>query len=265
MKKKVIILECTEYEKDLIYKKIEEGIKLLESKNSPKKILIKPNMLSARIPEESVTTHPSVLSAIIEIFRDRKIIIGDSPAGMTIPIEKYWEKCGYKELAKKYRVGLKKFEESIPLEIIIKERKIIVPITSFIKEYSILNVPKFKTHNLTTLTLGIKNLYGLIPGIKKSLLHTQFISSYDFSVFLIEFYKKIEDKISLTVVDGIIGMEGNGPSSGKLRNIGYIIIGEKPIDVDYVCCKLVGIEPERLDFKKIYIDKYEFSEPEIIG
>lgn len=265
MKKKVIVFECNNYDFDIIYGLLKKGIKLLKLPSIPEKILIKPNMLSAKTPEEGVTTHPLILSALIEIFKNKKIIIGDSPASISKPIEVYWEKCGYKTLKEKYNVELKKFDNSIPLEIKINNKKIVVPLSSFVQDYSILNVPKFKTHSLTTLTLGIKNLYGLIPGIKKSLLHSKFISPYEFSSLLVEFYKKIEDKIFLTVVDGITGMEGDGPSSGKIKNIGYIILGEKPIHVDYVCCKLVGIKPEKVDFIKIYIEKYGFSEPEVIG
>jgi len=265
MKNKIIVLKCENYVESVIYEKLKTAFNLLEFKNIPERILIKPNMLSARKPEEAVTTHPSIISSLIRIFINRKLIIGDSPANIEKPIEEYWEKCGYKEIAEKYNVPLKKFENSFPLEISVKNKTYKIPVTSLINEFSIVNVPKFKTHNLTTLTLGIKNLYGLIPGITKSVLHSKFINPYDFSNFLVEFYKKIEEKIFLTVVDGIIGMEGDGPSSGKLREIGYIIIGEKPIYVDYLCCKLAGIEPEKVDFIRIYKEEYGFEEPEIIG
>ncbi|MCM8786195.1 MAG: DUF362 domain-containing protein [Candidatus Omnitrophica bacterium] len=265
MKEKIVILKCDNYDESFIYEKLSEGIKLLSLKKTPNKILIKPNMLSPRQPEEGVTTHPSILSAIIEIFKNKKIIIGDSPANISKPIEEYWIKCGYKKISEKYKVELKKFDISMPFDINVNNKTYKIPITSLINDYFILNVPKFKTHNLTTLTIGIKNLYGLIPGVTKTILHSKFVSPYDFSLFLVEFYKKIEDKIFLTVVDGITGMEGDGPSSGKLRNLGHIIIGEKPIYVDYVCCKLIGVQPEKIDFIKIYIEKYGIDKFEIIG
>ncbi|MCM8817976.1 MAG: DUF362 domain-containing protein [Candidatus Omnitrophica bacterium] len=265
MKEKIVILKCDNYDENLVYEKLNNGIKLLNLKNIPNKILIKPNMLSARKPEKGVTTHPSVISSLIKFFQNREIIIGDSPANYFKSIEEYWEQCGYKKISEKYNIHLKKFENSLFVEISINDKNYKIPITSLIKDYYILNVPKFKTHNLTTLTLGVKNLYGLIPGITKSILHSKFINPYDFSLFLVEFYKKIEDKIFLTVVDGIIGMEGEGPSSGTLRNFGYIIIGEKPIYVDYVCCLLAGISPEKVDFIKIYKEKCKINEIEIIG
>jgi uncharacterized protein (DUF362 family)/NAD-dependent dihydropyrimidine dehydrogenase PreA subunit len=265
LKNRVILLKCESYNEEEIYEVLKKAVDLFEFKKIPEKILIKPNMLSARRPEEGVTTHPYIISSLIKIFKDKKLVIGDSPANIEKPIEEYWEKCGYKEIAEKYNIPLKKFESSIPLEVNVKNKIYKIPVTSFINEFSIINVPKFKTHNLTTLTLGIKNLYGLIPGITKSILHSKFINPYDFSYFLVEFYKKIEEKIFLTVVDGITGMEGDGPSSGKLRKIGYIIVGERPFYVDYVCCKLIGIEPERVDFIKIYKEKYGFEEPEVIG
>ncbi|MCM8804918.1 MAG: DUF362 domain-containing protein [Candidatus Omnitrophica bacterium] len=265
MKEKVFILECEIYSEDLIYKKLKEIIDLLDLKDIPDKILIKPNMLSARRPQEGVTTHPAVISAIAKVFKDKNIIIGDSPANFSRPLEEYWEKCGYKEISEKYNIPLKKFEKSILIEIKVNNKTYKIPLTSFINEFSIINVPKFKTHSLTTLTLGVKNLYGLIPGVSKSILHSKFINPYDFSDFLVEFYKKIENRIFLTIIDGIVGMEENGPSAGKLRKIEYIILGKKPIYVDYVCCKLIGIEPEKIDFIKIYKERYGIEEIEIIG
>ncbi|MGC8976338.1 MAG: DUF362 domain-containing protein [Candidatus Ratteibacteria bacterium] len=265
MGNEVFVFKSDFYSEDLIYERLKKIVEKLNFINIPEKILIKPNMLSARKPEEAVTTHPAIISAIIEIFKGKEIIIGDSPANFLRPIEEFWEKCGYKEISEKYKIPLKKFENSIFLEIEINKKIYKIPVPSFINEFSIINVPKFKTHNLTTLTLGVKNLYGLIPGPIKSILHSKFVSPYDFSLFLVEFYKKIEDRIFLTVVDGIVGMEGDGPSSGNLRNLGYIIIGEKSIYVDYVCCKLIGVNPEKVDFIKIYMDKYGFEEPEIIG
>lgn len=265
MKRKIVVVNCENYNENKVYEKIKKGIDLLEIKKTPEKILIKPNMLSSRKPEEGVTTHPSIISALIEIFKDKEIIIGDSPANVSKTIEEYWEKCGYKVLSEKYNVPLVKFTDTKIIEIDLKNKKYKIPVTSKIENYSILNVPKFKTHNLTTLTLGIKNLYGLIPGSMKSILHSKFINPFDFSLFLVEFYKKIEERIFLTVVDGIISMEGDGPSSGKLKNTGFIIIGERPIDVDYICCLLIDLEPERVDFIRIYKEKYGIDEIEIIG
>ncbi len=265
MKEKIILLRCDDYSENKVYEKIKYGIQLLDLKKQQDKILIKPNMLSARFPDEGVTTHPVIISALIEFFKDKEIIIGDSPADVLKPIEEYWKKCGYKEVSEKYNIPLKKFESSFLIDIEVKNKIYKIPVTSLINDFSIINVPKFKTHNLTTLTLGVKNLYGLISGITKSILHSKFINPYEFSFFLVEFYKKIEEKIFLTVVDGITGMEGDGPSAGILRNLGYIIIGKKPIYVDYFCCQLVNIEPEKIDFIKIYKDKYGLEEFEIEG
>lgn len=265
MKDKVVVLKCESYSEDLIYEKLKRGIELLDLKNIPEKILLKPNMLSARNPNEGVTTHPTLISGLIKIFENKKLIIGDSPANALKPIEEYWENCGYLEISKKYNVELKKFDDFLIIDLNVNGKKCKIPVTKLIKEYKVLNIPKFKTHNLTTLTIGIKNLYGLIPGMTKSILHSKFINPYDFSSFLIEFYKKIEENIFLTVVDAIIIMEGDGPSSGELRKAGYIIIGESPVYVDYFCCLLASINPENIDFIKIYKEKYKLKEPEIIG
>jgi len=243
---KVAIVRCSSYEKDRVSLSIERIFDILELQKSQEKVLVKPNMLSARKPEEGVTTHPVIVEEVVKRIKAKEVLIGDSPASANKEIEKYWDECGFRKVSEKTKANLVKFSKSK----FVKIKEVEIP---------------FKTHTLTTLTLSVKNLYGLIPGYTKSLLHSKFISPYEFSSFLVEFYKKIEKLVYFNLVDGIVSMEGNGPSNGTLRKTDVLIAGKNAVAVDIVCCKIAGIEPENIPYLEIYKRKYGFPEIEIEG
>jgi len=258
---KVAIVRCSSYEKDRVSLSIERIFDILELQKSQEKVLVKPNMLSARKPEEGVTTHPVIVEEVVKRIKAKEVLIGDSPASANKEIEKYWDECGFRKVSEKTKAKLVKFSKSKFVKI--KEAEI--PLWEQLEDYKIFNLAKFKTHTLTTLTLSVKNLYGLIPGYTKSLLHSKFISPYEFSSFLVEFYKKIEKYVYFNLVDGIVSMEGNGPSNGTLRKTGVLIAGRNAIAVDIVGCKIAGIEIENIPYLEIYKRKYGFPEIEIEG
>jgi ferredoxin len=103
-------------------------------------------------------------------------------------------------------------------------------------------VPKFKTHELTLLTGGIKNLFGLVPGTFKTELHKNYFHANDFAQVLVDIYQ--EAKPALTIIDGIVAMEGDGPASnGKLRELGLLLAGSDCVALDSVLAKIMGINP----------------------
>ncbi|MGB9629984.1 MAG: DUF362 domain-containing protein, partial [Thermodesulfobacteriota bacterium] len=109
----------------------------------------------------------------------------------------------------------------------------------------IINLPKWKTHTLMLLTLGVKNLFGCIPGPRKALWHLK--TGKDrraFAQLLVDLYQAI--KPTLTVLDGVVGMEGNGPSSGKPISIGLILASGDPLSIDQIVCDLLGISRKSL-------------------
>jgi len=261
-KEKVCIVKCPNYKENNVCIAVKRIFDILDIKKDIGKVLIKPNMLSARKPVEGVTTHPIILKEIIKNLKSEEILIGDSPANANKEIEEYWEKCGFKNVSEETGAKLIKFSNSKFMKL---ENNIEIPIWEGIYDYKIINVPKFKTHTLTALTLCIKNLYGLIPGYTKSLLHSKFISPFEFSLFLVELYRKIAKYIYLNIVDGVISMEGNGPSSGVLRNTGILIAGKNGIAVDIACCKIAGINVKDVPYLEIYKEKYGLPEIELKG
>ncbi|MCX8081810.1 MAG: DUF362 domain-containing protein [bacterium] len=264
MKEKVVVARCASYEKSVVEKAINKIFSVLNIQ-SPDKVLFKPNMLSARTPEEGVTTHPVVLEISVNLCKSPKKIIGDSPASVNKPVELYWEKCGYKNVSQNTGVPLVKFSNSIMIELQVSGKKEKVPVTDYLKEYRIFNLPKLKTHGLTVITAALKNLYGLIPGFHKSVLHSKFISPVEFSEFLISYYQVIKPYVFFNLIDAIISMEGEGPSAGNLIHTGYLIGGRDAVAIDMICCELTGLKVEDVPYLRIYKERYGLPDIEVIG
>jgi|LSQX01.1.fsa_nt_gb uncharacterized protein (DUF362 family)/NAD-dependent dihydropyrimidine dehydrogenase PreA subunit len=265
MKEKVVAIKCSSYDKEEVEKAVKKIFFLTGVKpNAFEKILFKPNMLSARLPEEGVTTHPSVLEEAVLYFENCQKIIGDSPANSLKPIPVYWEKCGFKKVADNTGAKLVKFDNSFFVEVSGKNT-VKVPVTPLIKDFSLVNISKLKTHGLTILTAAIKNLYGLIPGYHKSVLHSKFVSPIDFSEFIADYYHNIRKYVSFNLVDAVVSMEGKGPSAGKLKLTGYIIGGTNAVAVDMICCRLLGLNVKNVPFLQKYDEKYGLPDVELTG
>lgn len=266
MKSKVFIVRCISYEQGVVEEATQKLFDLSNIKSvCPEYLLFKPNMLSARHPEEGVTTHPALLETIVRLCNSQKKIIGDSPANINKPIELYWDKCGYANVSKATGIPLVKFTNSTMLKFQVAGQTTEVPVTEFIQNFKVFNVAKLKTHGLTIMTAGLKNLYGLITGFNKSILHSKFISPYDFSNFLVSYYAAIKNLVFFNLVDAVVSMEGDGPAAGQLKHTGYLIGGSDTVAVDMVCSKLIGIKPEDIPYLKIYKDLYGLPAVEIIG
>ncbi len=109
----------------------------------------------------------------------------------------------------------------------------------------LINLPKLKTHGMTTMTLSVKNVFGCIPGTKKIQWHLRAgVNRHYFAHMLVDLYGIIRP--GLNVVDGVVGMEGDGPGGGKPRRIGLIFAGSDGIAVDSAICKVIGLAPQDL-------------------
>jgi uncharacterized protein (DUF362 family) len=107
------------------------------------------------------------------------------------------------------------------------------------------NLPKWKTHGFTLLTLGVKNLFGCVPGTKKALWHLKAGDNHTlFAQMLVDLCQAIRP--SLTLLDGIVGMEGTGPGSGDPIPLGLILASKDPLSLDQIVCDLLGISRKSL-------------------
>lgn len=215
--------------------------------NSPrmkrsKRVLIKPNALAAYPPERGVTTHPMVLEAIIKYFleNDKEVWLGDSPGGST-GFKQVFDTCGFSALADKYPIKLVNISSAGFREISIEG--VSVKVSELLWQCGIfINVAKYKTHSLMAFTGAIKNLYGLVPGMIKTEYHKLYPDTGSFAAMLNILYRAVRKKISYNFIDGIQGMDGAGPSAGRVRDFGLFFGSESAPALDWAASSIMGFK-----------------------
>ena len=256
-KPKVSVVRCESYDKKVLSDAIGRCTDMIGGLSKFIKpgsnIVIKPNLLSAALPENAVTTHPVFVETVIEKISEitgssENITIVDSP-GAGIPytknnLKKVYEKTGLADISKKAGCKLNYNTEYSSLSFkggkVIKKFEVINPVLG---ADIIINLPKFKTHDLTVITGAVKNIFGVVPGFLKPGYHARFNRVEDFSDMLVDLVMLV--KPGLTIMDGILGIEGDGPGmSGTPRKIGLILASENPFSVDTVMAKIIGIGEE---------------------
>jgi len=219
----------------------------LEGKNN---ILIKPNLLGAYHPDKAVTTNPIVLEALIQILQEKgkNVTLGDSPGG-AVSVKKVWQDTGIEALTQKYNIPLVHFSEGGVVTHKTENHEF-----STTRYYwdadAVFDVAKYKTHSLMYYTGAVKNLYGLIPGLKKSDYHAKNSDHVQFSTVVSELYNLVKGKLCFSIVDGIWGMEGEGPSAGDPRNFGLMFASESASALDAIASRMLGFKLEQLVYLK---------------
>jgi uncharacterized protein (DUF362 family)/Pyruvate/2-oxoacid:ferredoxin oxidoreductase delta subunit len=205
-------------------------------------VLIKPNLLGPARPDAAILTHPLVVKAAVEYVLEKgaRPQISDSPAMGSF--EKVLEVSGIKEALRGYDVIYKEFRESETVSVGEPFKKIEVARDALQAPF-IINLPKLKTHSQMLLTLGVKNIYGCIVGLRKPEWHFRTgVNRYLFAKLLVQIYMVVRP--SVTIMDGILAMEGQGPGrSGTPRKIGIIIGGKDAVAMDMAICRMLGIDP----------------------
>lgn len=241
MRTKVSIVKCPDYNFRKVEVALHQALDLLGGINSfvkpGQKVLLKPNLLSARAPEEAVDTHPEIVRGVIRLVKESGgvVMVGDSPGGFGAHLsDEVYEKSGIKKVCEEEGAELVKFNK-----VTIKNN---IPIVTYALECDVLiSLPKFKTHNLTTITGGVKNLFGTIPGLGKMEYHKQNAHPAKFASAIVNIYKEV--KPHLSIMDGIVGMEGDGPAGKDLRHLGLIIASPDAVAMDAVMAKIIGLKP----------------------
>ena len=228
---------------------VRKSINLLENSNhlfsSGKRVLLKPNLLRGFAPEKCVTTHPNLIETVCRVLKDlgvHQIDLSDSPAiGSLSSVAR---KAGYGNLSKRYGVRIVPLSNPVPL--ITEENIAHLKIAGNISEYdSIINLPKFKSHCQMTLTLSIKNLFGLIIGKRKPILHCLVKNNkVTFGKMLIDIANYVAP--SLTIIDGINAMQGNGPINGIPYRLRLLAAGQDMTALDRVMAEIVNVPFENV-------------------
>jgi uncharacterized protein (DUF362 family) len=195
-------------------------------------------------------THPEVVAAVGRLVQEAGAypFIGDSPAFGTA--RSVSQRIGLQEAASRYGIPIKNLGRPVSKVVELGGREYRLPISSDVIEADgIINLPKFKSHRQATLTFGVKNLYGCVPGKRKACRH--FVSGGDrdwFSHMLVANAFILAPR--LTLVDAIVAMEGQGPVRGTPRPLNCLVAGTDTVAVDTLCCCLIGFPPLSLCTQK---------------
>jgi uncharacterized protein (DUF362 family)/NAD-dependent dihydropyrimidine dehydrogenase PreA subunit len=249
----ISLASCKDYTRQKVYEAIRTVMKpwngMSSLVNPRQRVALKPNLLLGASPEQCICTHPEVIRAVAQMVREAggEPFIIDSP-GAAIPhkssfLQRVYEKCGLADLGIPLNTDDAYRFISVPNGRIIKRIEILAPL---LEADVIINLPKVKTHSFMILTCAVKNMFGAIPGYLKVGYHSKLKSSDQFGAMLLDILEIL--KPALTIVDGIQGMEGEGPSGGKPKNLGVLIAGTDPIVTDFVVCKLIRFPPEKVPY-----------------
>jgi len=246
----VSIVRCTGYDQDLVFEKIHELLDAIGGISTFVKpgqtVLLKPNMLSAKAPERGITTHPLILEAMVrEVQKAGGVVwIGDSPSGALKGVKRCWVNTGFMEVAERTGSKLINFEAAGSVVRVRNARKYHIA-KAVLEADVVINLPKFKTHGFTLYTGAIKNLYGTLPGFQKAVYHKKLAHPDKFSQVLVDIYSIV--KPALHVMDGILGMEGNGPATGDLRDVELLFATTDGVALDAVASSIMGFKYGEVD------------------
>ena len=248
---RVSIVRCYSYERSEVEPQVRRAVDMVGGfatyVQPGEKVLLKPNMVGPLPPGQGVTTHPEVVWAVIRGCQEAgaEVWVGDSPAfGNTATVAAV---CGIRAVCEEtgaHLVSFDKVHERLFPEGKVAKRFLLAE--AVVAADKVISLPKLKTHALTLLTGAVKNLYGAIVGLEKSRLHFTYQTPTEFSRMLVDLYGAVRPVLSL--VDGIVAMEGEGPRGGPLRQANLLLAGDDAMAVDAVTATTMGLAPKVVPF-----------------
>ncbi len=250
---RVYIGRCRSYEQAGVDVAVGEAIAALggiERFVQPgQRVLLKPNLLLLKGPETAICTHPAVVQAVAMLVREAggQPLIADSPGGGAMHNERslrsLYRVTGMQAAAVATGAGLntdcEKVEVPCPGGGQVATLAVMRPAA---QADAIINLPKLKTHGLLRYTGAVKNLFGLVPGRLKLDYHARLRDAACFSEMLLDIVGWARPV--LTLMDAVVGMDGDGPSAGRPKEIGLLLAGEDCTAVDLAALDLIGIDPD---------------------
>jgi uncharacterized protein (DUF362 family) len=238
-----------DYEQDLSAL-IHESLAAFNLPVKGKTILLKPNLVGLD-PLGVMNTHPAVIAATRESFLRSgaaQVLIGDGPA-LDRDTEAIIESVRLREYAGALAAVLVDLNVDDVVRVTLKThasrlKQLYLPKTALGVDF-LVSMPKLKTHHWAGVTLSLKNMFGIVPGScygwPKNVLHWAGIDRAILDV-------NAACRPDFAIVDGIVGMEGNGPIQGTPKASGVLVLGNDPVAVDATCCRVMGLVPERVKY-----------------
>ncbi len=206
------------------------------------KVFVKVNLVRDMSPDKHGTTHPQVVIALVNQLSKitPNVVVGDSCGGLYTKgvMNTVYSKCKMTDVAEQTIATLNDDFDFQTVDICGKVVQKCEIINAFLNADVVINLTKLKTHSFAGYTGAVKNLYGLIPGLIKVEMHSRFPDLGDFCHLLCDIEQFASQKIVLHMIDGIIGMEGEGPTNGSPKFIGQLLAGANPYALDVVAVSL---------------------------
>jgi uncharacterized protein (DUF362 family) len=246
----VAVLEALRYDLSL-REIITKGVQLCGLEVRGKTIVLKPNLVEFD-PNGVINTNPLVIEAAIDCFRTlgaRQVLVAEGP-GHRRDNEYLLTASGLYGVIKEHRVPYVDLnsDDVRPTRLLssfTNLQQLYLPETLY-KADLLVSMPKLKTHHWAGITLSLKNMFGVVPGSvygwPKNILHWQGIHN---SILDINSSLPVRQ---FAIVDGIVGMEGNGPLQGQAKDGGVLIFGEDLVAVDATAARLMKIEPRKIKY-----------------
>ena len=221
---------------------IVENFKVLKNIKRGTKVVIKANLVSALAPDKNATTNYKLLASLTNYLLENgcSVVVGDSPGGL-------FNKKHLDNIYKITKVNLTKAKLNDNYEVknaIFSNAKVLKTFeyTAYLDDADIkINFCKLKTHAMMLMSSAVKNLFGCIPGLLKTEYHYRYSNHKDFANMLIDLNEYF--KFDINIVDAIYGMEGNGPTNGVSKKIGVVLASTNPYALDYICAKIINLNP----------------------
>jgi len=208
-------------------------------------VVIKPNLLVPAKPEQAVLTHPLIVRAVAEYVLERGAHphICDSPSMGSF--DRLLRESGIREALRGLDVTCRPFRKSTHIDIGEPFGRIEVA-EEAVNADVLINLPKLKTHSQMLLTLGVKNLFGCVVGFRKAEWHLRTgVNRELFARLLVQIHQAL--KPYMTIMDGILAMEGDGPGKGGTpKKLGLLLASNNALALDDTVCRLLGVHPEQL-------------------
>lgn len=262
MEDRVTVWSCGDYVEEDIHHCITEmfaSLQIMPEMFRDKRVALKPNLVMAKKPEYGATTHPVVLSALCKLlvgWGAKEVVVVDSPGGpyTAVYLENVYRTCGLTPLAEIDGVRL---NDNFSFQTVSVEEGRVLHTSTILQTILdcdiLINVCKLKTHGLTGLSCATKNLFGIIPGVEKFSMHATFPKIEDFSDMLCDITEFARGRMPyIALCDGIIGMEGNGPTHGEPVSSGVLLASRNPYALDVVAEHIIGCHAPVVHLDKAY-------------
>jgi uncharacterized protein (DUF362 family) len=253
-KARVMRLRCPSYDGDLVGL-VRHGLEAFPqalAKAKGGRVLLKPNLVEVH-PGRPINTEPRLVAAVAAAFFEvgaKEVVVGDGPGHMR-DTEAILDLTGIGKALEPLKVrfqdlNLDEAHEISPVATEARGQGRVIPISRTVLEADlVVSMPKMKTHHWAGVTLSMKNLFGTVPGSvvgwPKNLLHWIGIGNS-----IVSLWAAI--KPGLAIVDGVVGMEGDGPIMGSAVPHGVILMSDNCPAVDAECARLMGLDSNRFDY-----------------